>query len=99
MMEKLYIVVNNKVADKGKLARACATIGACNPINTRLLPTIVVKGGDLFTELYVQLKDDKDLSGVHIDAGHTQVEHGTILAFGVKSGTAADFILKDLKLL
>ena len=50
-MKKLYIVVNNKVADKGKLARACATIGAHNPKETLSLPTIVVKGGDSFDKL------------------------------------------------
>lgn len=98
-MKKLYIVTNNKAADKGKLARACATIGAMNPIETINNPTIVVKGGDVFDELLVQLGDDGLISGCHCDAGHTQVEAGTILAFGILSGSGVDKLLEKLKLL
>lgn len=98
-MKKLYIVTNNKAADKGKLARACATIGACNPTTTLSLPTIVVKGGDEFDVLYESIKNAGILFGIHRDAGHTQVEFGTILAFGVMSGSEFDKDLERLKLL
>ena len=98
-MKKLYIVVNNKVADKGKLARACATIGAMNPYETINLSTIVVKGGDNFDDLLRFSKNMNILSGFHIDAGHTQVKAGTILSFGVMSGSQLDQELQELKLL
>ena len=98
MEQKLYIVTNNKVADKGKLARACATIGAMNPNETINLPTIVVKGDKIFHDLLTQVHNDGLLKGIHIDAGHSQVPVGTPLAFGVMSGSI-DGLLKELKLL
>lgn len=94
---KLYIITNNKVADKGKLARACATIGAYSPKVTLLCPCIVVKGGDKFEELIKEYDSENRISGIHIDAGHTQVENGTVLAFGVITETKSK--LDELKLL
>lgn len=78
--KKLYIVVNSTVADKGKISRACATVGMYN-CHMLFSPVIVVRA---YTEAtYDMLKKTYKISGEHIDAGKTQVKPGTSLAFGV----------------
>lgn len=92
-MKNLYIITNNKVANKGKLARACATVGGYNGKRTLLSKVVVLKGGDEFYSLMKKYK----ISGVHIDAGCTQVKPFTVLAFGVYA--EEDETLRALKLL
>ena len=83
--KKIYIFVNNKECSKGKLARACATIGQKAP-HMRFSKIIILKGGDNYLNLLDLAKKEKYVTkfiGEHIDAGLTQVEPGTSLAFGV----------------
>lgn len=80
IINKMYIVVNNKEAKKGKLCRACVTVGMYNP-TYKLSKVVVVKGGDKYNELREKYKDK--MCGEHIDAGLTQVNTGTSLAFGL----------------
>ena len=87
--KKLYIIVNNKVADKGKIARACATIGQSNPNFGKV---IVLKGDDKYLEL--REKYQNEISGEHIDAGFTQVSFGTSLAFGIIKKNSENIDLK-----
>ena len=80
---KLYIVVNNKKVDKGKIARACETVGQRNP-HMLFSKVIVVKGGDTYKqdkERYTRL--GLKISGEHVDLGKTQCKRGTSLAYGV----------------
>ena len=93
--EKLYIIVNNTIIDKGKVARVCATIGACNPMLTLANPCIIVKGGDDFLQLFGYYHNRGKVCGKHIDSGKTQVESGTLLGFGV---IGSDDKIKELKL-
>lgn len=97
-MKRLYIVVNNKSKAKhGKIARACTTIGYLfnNYSREKMIlldkfnlmfnnqGVIVVKGGDSFMKHFNKVVMNKEFVGCHKDAGKTQVEENTILAFGL----------------
>jgi peptidyl-tRNA hydrolase len=92
-MKKLYIIVNNKSkAEKGKIARACSTVGLLFGLNNNTsdikfllsgMPTIVVKGEEFFDRYLEKYSKENKVFGIHCDAGKTQVKNGTILAFGI----------------
>lgn len=89
---KIYVIVNNKVADKGKLSRCCFTIGQLAP-HMRFSKVVVLRGDsgyDITLDLFktgearvLGLQHNYRYLGEHKDAGLTQVLRGTSLAFGI----------------